>query len=136
MDEITSKRKWWAKVNEFWSVLERIILRYCPNQSDFPEDGWPLPEYTLQHPQRACNAVIKELRKEKPIWPNKGKFKEYINRLKENEDTVLAGIFSDTWFGLPESAGTRRLPGFFIFCDLCSEASVLYENLKEIEQDV
>lgn len=131
MSEITSKERWWAEVGKAWSELENIILQYYPNQSDFPEDGWPLPVGSLQHPQRACNAVIKKLRKERPIWSSKGNFKKFINSLKENKDVELSKILNASWFGLPESAATRSLPGFSTFCDLCSESNVLYEKENE-----
>lgn len=130
MLEITSKEDWWSKVGLSWDKLEKIILRYYPNQSDFPEEGWPLPYPKLENPQRACNVVIKKLREEKPIWSEKGSFKNYVNKLKENRDVKLAEILNDTWFGLPETPSIRNLPGFFVFCDLCSEACVLFEEEK------
>jgi len=124
----TTREEWWRFVDENWSSLQNIILSYYPNQSDFPKDGWPLPERELQNPQRACNVVIKQIRKEKPIWSNKGRSKKYIDTLKENQDPELATILNSTWFGMPESASSRRVDGFYIFCDLCSESYCLDER--------
>jgi len=120
-----SKDEWWQFVDKYWDDLQNIILNYYPNQSDFPEDGWPLSD-KLQKPQQACNAVIKKLRKENPIWQDRGSFKDYVNNLKETRDVKLDNIFQASWFGMPESGSSRSVPGFYVFCDLCSEASVLY----------
>lgn len=125
-----SKDEWWQFVDTYWKQLISIVMKYYPNQSDFPKNGWPLPYPKLENTQRACNAVIKQLRKEKPIWQDKGDFSEYINNLKENKDTKLAQIFDSTWFGMPETSSIREVSGFFIFCDLCSEAHVLHEKIE------
>lgn len=31
----------------------------------------------------------------------------------------LIYLLNETWFGLPESASVRNLPGFYALCDLC-----------------
>jgi len=128
-----SKDEWWQFVNVYWKQLESLVMEYYPNQSNFPKDGWPLPYPKLEHPQRACNIIIKKLREEKSIWQNKVSFSKYINNLKENKNTKLAEIFENTWFGLPETPSIRSLPGFFVFCDLCSEAYLLEEENKNNE---
>jgi len=123
-----SKNEWWEFVDTYWNQLESIVLRFYPNQEDFPKEGWPLPERNLREPQRACNVVVNKLRKEKPIWQDKGSFKEYINTLKKTRNVELNNIFQSSWFGMPESQSSRLIPGFYIFCDLCSEANILYED--------
>ncbi len=126
IDYAKTKEDWWNIVNIYWKSLESLILNYYPNQENFPKDGYELPEKGLRHPQAACNVVIKKLRKENNIL-TKGNLKEFINRLKKNQDTKLDNIFQSTWFGMPECASIREKKGFFVFCDLCSESHVLYE---------
>lgn len=126
-----TRDEWWESVDNNWQDIESIIMAYYPNQSDFPMDGYEEMgkiNRPLQAPQLACNAVIKELRKEAPIWQDKSNFKSYINVLKENKDADLTRILSATWFGMPETGGVRMLPGFHVFCDLCSEEYLVYEN--------
>ena len=119
-----TKEEWWRSVDDNWFDLEYIILNFYPNQKDFPEKGWPVNNT----PQAACNQIIQELRDKHPIWKSQDYFKAYINHLKETEDLKLDNIFQSSWFGMPESSGVRELPSFFIFCDLCSENYVLYEE--------
>jgi hypothetical protein len=126
-----TKDEWWWFIGVYWKRLEPIVMRYYPNQSAFPKDGWPLPYPKLENPQRACNVVIKQLRKKKPVWQDKGSFGKYINSLKKNRDMKLAEIFNDTWFGMPETPSIRETPSFFVFCDLCSKAHVLHEEIDD-----
>lgn len=124
-----TKDEWWKFVDDNWNNLKNIILSYYPNQDDFPEKGWPIRnDGHLAAPQQACNAIIKKLRKERPIWNCKGNFEEYLNSLKKSRNVELDRIFQSSWFGMPESPRVRTLPGFYIFCDLCSESYVLYEK--------
>ena len=123
-----TKEEWWKLVDTWWKHLESIVLNYYPNQSDFPEDGLPVnfaSKTQACDAQLACNHVIKELRKENPVWDNKTLFKKYINNLKETRNSKLASIFNSAWFGIPENTSSRRISGFYVFCDLCSEAYVL-----------
>lgn len=125
MSYLKSKEEWWNLVETNWERLEKIVMSYYPNLSTFPKDGWPLSDQSLQAPQQACNNVIKKIRKEKPVWETLGSFNEYLLNLKRNKDAELAGIFEDTWFGIPEVSGSRNIPGLFVFCDLCSESYLL-----------
>lgn len=122
-----TKDEWWEFVGKYWDQLKSIVLQFYPNQSDFPKDGWPLGR-NLHAPQQICNAVIKRFRKEKPVWQDKGSFEEYILNLKETKNAELARIFETAWFGIPESPDSRRIPGFYVFCNLCSESYVLREG--------
>lgn len=120
-----TKDEWWDFVERYWKQLENIVMQYYPNQSTFPENGWPLPEGALQASQQVCNTAIKSLRKENPIWKTFGSFNKYLLNLKRTKDPKLAEIFESSWFGMPECIGSRNIPGFDIFCDLCSESHVL-----------
>lgn len=119
-----TKEEWWQFVDDNWDNLKYIVLAYYPNQQDFPEKGWPVNNT----PQAVCNQIIQELRDKNPIWKNKDFFKAYIDHLRETRDTKLNEIFQASWFGMPESSRVREIPGFFTFCDLCSENHVLYEE--------
>ena len=124
-----NKEEWWGNVEKHWEDLKYIVLSYYPNQKNFPKKGWPLRgDGLLASPQSACNAVIKELRAKDPIWLDEGCFEDYLKQLKETKDVELDKIFQSSWFGMPESPSVREVPGFFVFCDLCSESSVLYEQ--------
>jgi len=131
-----TKEEWWEFVNENWENILKIVLDYYPAQSDFPKDGWYLSsevssEDFLTAPQKACNGVIKDIQEKEPIWQNKESFKNYVIKLKEDRDVELSNIFSSTWFGMPECESIRRVPGFNVFCDLCSESYVLEEEWQK-----
>lgn len=120
--------EWWNQLNDNWDSIKSILLKYYPNQADFPEDGWPLPRTSLQNPQKACNCVIKDITQTGRIWQTKSSLADHLEALRESKDIEIARIVNSTWFGLPESPSIRSTPGFFVFCDLCSESRVLYEN--------
>lgn len=127
MDYPKTKDEWWQSINNNWENLKNLILNYYPNQKDFPKEGWPLnTDGKLASPQVACNVVIKSLRKEKPVWHDKGSFEQYLDELKKDQNPELDKILQASWFGMPESSDVRSLPCFFEFCDLCSESHVLY----------
>jgi len=118
-----TEEEWWQLLDENWKWIKNIIAEYYPNKRDFPKDGWPVNI----EPQRSCNAVIKRLREEKPIWESTDHFRNYIEVLKIAKDVKLLEILNITWFGIPEQISSRELPGFYVFCDLCSEGYVLEE---------
>jgi len=126
-----SKQEWWKFVDDNWDDLKEIVLSYYPNQKQFPAEGWNptnRSENLCYSPQAACNKVISELRKEKPIWNNTDLFIKYIEGLRKDRNKKLWEIFNDAWFGMPESPWVRSIPGFYIFCDLCSEGYLLIEK--------
>jgi hypothetical protein len=120
----TTKEEWWQSLEDNWDKILPMILDYYPNQDDFPEKGWPVEIAA----QAACNDIIKELREKHPIWKSKDFLKAHVTHLKDTRDSALDSILQSTWFGMPENPRVRELPGFFKFCDLCSEAHVLYRE--------
>lgn len=93
-----SKEEWWDLVNVNWKQLEWIVMEFYPNQSTFPENGWPLTDQSLHAPQQACNTIIKKLRKEEPIWKTLGSFNAYLLSLKSTRNKELGLIFERAWF--------------------------------------
>ena len=127
MDYATTKEEWWQIVDRHWVKLKNIVLNCYPAQKGFPKGGYEVSNHPLMAPQIACNAVIREIQEgEKPI--SKISLDEYIEELRERKDPKLDEVFQSTWFGMPETGFIRQTPGFHIFCDLCSESYVLYEE--------
>lgn len=119
--------EWWELLDRNWKDIKEIVLRFYPCQEKFPETGHirNLPDAPMA--QVACNVIIKKMRIKKPIWKNIAEFSEYLETLKTQRDKSLSEIIESSWFGIPETHESRYLPGFYAFCDLCSEAYVLYE---------
>ena len=122
-----TKEEWWESVEKHWDNIENLVLNFYPNQASFPEKGWP----ANNTPQAACNQIVQELRAKHPIWKNEDFFKAYLGHLKETKDKALDRILQSTWFGMPENPSVRELPGFFEFCDLCSESYLLYRKEED-----
>jgi hypothetical protein len=54
------------------------------------------------------------------------------DNLRLNKDRGITKLFNDAWWLAPDSPGIHKIPSWHVFCDLCSEAGVLYENDEEI----
>ncbi len=119
-----TKDEWWQSLEDNWDKVLRIILDFYPNQDDFPAKGWPVRIAA----QAACNNVIKELREKHPMWKSKDFLKAHVTYLRDTKDPALESILQSSWFGMPENPWVREVPGFFQFCNLCSESYLILEG--------
>ena len=116
-----TKDEWWQSLVDNWDAILRIIMDFYPNQDDFPAKGWPVEIAAGS----ACNQICQALRKENPMWTSKEFLEAYVTRLKDTKDIAINDILQSSWFGMPESPWVREVPGFFQFCDLCSESYLI-----------
>lgn len=66
--------------------------------------------------EEACEVVRQKILNTKPHNP----VLTFDDAANDPIDTnQLIDLLNDTWFGLPESASVRNLPGFYALCDLC-----------------
>lgn len=117
-------KEWWQSLEDNWDKVLQIIMNYYPNQEGLPSKGWPVEMAAGS----ACNQICQALRKEKPMWTNKDFLQAYVTRLKDTRDPTINDILQSSWFGMPESPWIRETPGFFQFCDLCSESYLILEG--------
>lgn len=110
--------QWWESLDENWNNIKHLIGVY------FPIKDKPLPgeemRITAPMAERLRRNVIYE------ITNNKEKEADLDLRIRleawrNTKDRRLLGILEKTWWGIPESIEVRRIPGFYILCDLCSE---------------
>ena len=65
----------------------------------------------------------------------KSDLEKHIENLKGRQDSQISKIINDAWFGMPESSFIRSTPGFFVFCDLCSESYLLDEFDEDLLEE-
>lgn len=103
---------WWETVDNHWDDLFALIHKYHPSE------------------RRVINRhTITALRAEEHSQRVREKIKETVkdpcglaSEAKQKRDAiVLRKIFSDVWWGMPESISVRREPGFHQLCSLCEE---------------
>ena len=125
-----TKDEWWEQLNENWGDVLKMIMSYYPLKKTYrgPNSS---DHGILSAPQAACNTIINDIQHKEPIWDSDEAFSLHVEALREAKDSKLDSIMQKTWFGIPESGSSRELPGFHVFCDLCSESYLLYEQTEK-----
>lgn len=95
-----TKEEWWRLVDENWAELLAIMHRFLPTNS-----MWDLDNRFMDHPLSV-----------------------EITNLKEIKSNELARYFQAAWSAAPIQPWLREIPKWFLFCDLCAEDHVLYEE--------
>lgn len=122
MDYQTNKDEWWQLVEKNWEQLERLMRLFHPDGGAADRTAMPI---TAQRAEAVCEGVRQEIRD-----AGKGDPVARAAALRQQRDPLLSLLFTETWFGLPESAMVRAEPGFGVLCDLCSEAYVLFDDAE------
>lgn len=127
MDYPKTKDEWWQQLDHNWKNVIGIILMFYPFTDKYVKTDSDHPG-VAQAPQAACNTVIAEIVKSgRKKWDDQKAFIEHLEGLRNDRSPEIDKIMQETWFGIPESRGSRYLPGFQEFCDLCSESYLLYD---------
>lgn len=109
--------EWWLIIEANKDDLLNLILGFHPYYNNSNE------EFEITAP--AAEKMSKEIRERiKENTPNDPEV--LFNTYLKYKDPQMSTLLNDTWFGMPESKGIRRLPGFMVLCDLCSECDVLF----------
>lgn len=129
---IETPEHWCSYVDNNWSDLLKIIDDWHPasrEQSLDEQLAQPATPITAPTAEKACAAVRREIAAEEA-----GKLSPTLRAVKakeERDQDVLINLFNSAWFGVPESMGSWRIPGFAILCDLCSESHVFRTEEEE-----
>lgn len=116
IDYPNTKDEWWMLVDANWEALKSLVRMFHPKLQNDTSDY----KITAQAAEEVSEAIREEIRKDPQVFD--------LEQLKTDRDDSLAGIFSDTWFGAPESSSVHSVPKFGLLCDLCSESYVLGEE--------
>lgn len=124
-----NKTEWFELFNRHKDDLRALVDRYHPggtkpgpapiNDTRLRADrvtnfNDPMP-ITAPMAEKACELVRQEIAAKHPGNPAL-----MFDVATEKQDaSALVRLLNDAWFGLPESASVRGLPGFFALCDLC-----------------
>lgn len=103
----TTKEEWWKLVDENWSDIKCILMKYAP-----------VGKY-ITISEENNDVVLKN--SDKPLMVN-------IVKMKLERNPKLASIFQLTWASAPNNRHIHDNVGWSIFCDLCSEDYLLYEG--------
>lgn len=111
MHSIKTPEDWWEVLNKNWDNIYNIFWMVFPMDKPVPKDLYELTN------------------KNNPIVADS--FQIDILRAKNDKDyDDLLKYLSAAWDFLPDRPDTREIDGFFILCDLCSEAWV-FEKEEE-----
>lgn len=116
-----TKDEWWSMLTERKDQVRTLVVDWHPRSGEY--DNAHGMKITAAAAEELCDAARAAMAGEGPI--NAGLC---FDTLLAARDPDLAALLSGAWWGLPESAEVRSLPGFMLLCDLCSEAHVLYEG--------
>lgn len=50
---------------------------------------------------------------------------------RKEQNKEIVSLFNNAWHNAPDSPTIHSIPSWFIFCDLCSESYVLYDDEEE-----
>lgn len=109
---INTKNDWWQELESNWINIERLINTFHPVHDNAPQMEITAP--TAELARKFIASDIKEI----------GNY----TKMKDEKDSALSLILSETYWGIPESTECWQYPGFGVLCDLCSESDVLFEE--------
>lgn len=99
-------------VNDNADILRTLIYKFHPNTVRVNERNLEKYTITAKKAEAVCEEIRKDIQRRNPISDFK------LALMNEDVDSLLS-IFSETWFGMPESIAVRNEPGFHTLCDLC-----------------
>lgn len=113
---------WWARLLDCQGVIEKLVITYHPTNRR-PRSGGDMAGQIMA--ERACEQVRESIRSEAKavggvtaltklrlaVGNRLGESKSLDEKLKQIGE--LRTLFSEVWFGVPESMGSRDLPGFW-----------------------
>lgn len=112
------KQDWIDTFNRSKNELRELVEQFHPSvkayTSALTKNTYKV---TASSAEEACKVVRKLIRKRETQNPL-----TIFDTLAEDpalHNKELTSLLNDTWFGLPESASVRNLPGFYALCDLC-----------------
>jgi hypothetical protein len=120
------KQDWVDTFNKSKTELRALVERFHPavtakvevagEQVELPASvlagNFPI---TASGAEAACESVRQEIQAKYTGSPL-----DRFDAAAEKMDTrELTSLLNDVWFGMPESASVREVPGFHVLCDLC-----------------
>ena len=121
------KQDWINVFKDHKNNLRNLVVRFHPSSKSqvlVADSSVEVPSttletaYTITAPtaEEACEIVRQKILSTRPHNP----VLAFDTAANDPIDTnQLIYLLNETWFGLPESASVRNLPGFYALCDLC-----------------
>ena len=121
---IETPADWWHVVDQHWDKLLKLIVDWHPASGMRPATD---PNaITARMAEGACALVRSEIEAKEKHLPSP-EDRAHAAKEARDQDTLIS-LFNSAWFGIPESIGSHRLPGFGQLCDLCSESYVFQQE--------
>lgn len=117
---LMNKQEWLQKFNESQDDLAALVARFHPG-SGVTHDM----SITAVGAEAACASVRREIVAKAEGDPRV----RFAAAVAAGDASVLCRLLNEAWFGMPESAAVREVPGFHALCDLC-EGFDEYEELE------
>ena len=118
-DKEDQLKVFWQEIDNNFGDLLELCRKYHPNYTQ----PYKVPEHMILA-EKACESVRNEIRsKSDNEYPIRN-----MEIARSDRDVVkLQSIANEIWFGMPESPSIRKEKGFFLLCDICSDAPIVEE---------
>ena len=118
-----TEAEWIAQVQKHAPELRELIETYHPSNIG----PWtPKLEITAPAAEAACHRIRREIGKE-----GQRPGEEFDEALETHDIGALMSLLDATWFGVPESTGCWRIPGFKEAVDLMDDPPEMDEAQGE-----
>lgn len=109
----TDNASWWKSLDDNLDDIRSIVLRFYP----IGRKSSPEVKISAAAAEAACE-IAREQIAAKGLDPAV----EFEQSYAGKDGPRMASLLNAAWFGMPESMSSREVPGFGVFCDLCSES--------------
>ena len=103
--------EFWVLVEANKEDLQNLIAIYHPSYRRVHYKD----KITAPKAEIVCEAIRKQVQQEERETDPQQEFRSMLNR----KDPAITGIFSEVWWGMPESMESRNAKGFDMLCSLC-----------------
>lgn len=122
--------EWWSLFDENKDAMRSMVLNFHPGVGPLQ---WAKKNENISAPdaEQFCVKVRAAIAKETVSDP----MEDFDHFIVDRNGPAMASLFNSTWFGLPESMGSREVEGFGVLCDLCSESHVFCEGEEQEDEE-
>ncbi len=114
-----TKNEWLDKCRRHDKILIELVDEFYPVRNKNPSWIGPI---TAPNAQSTCDIVCSDIVNNENLESTKLTPRErFIDALDSGNINTLVNMPSSTWFGVPESTGYWRIPGFSELVDLIDD---------------
>lgn len=106
---------WLEMCRENWDDLITLVGNYHP--ASLGQTYWPTEQITAVAAEEASQIIRQEIKDAAEADPVDAANLAFLTK----DVSKLAQVLHQTWFGVPESVNSWRIPGFDILCELLSD---------------